>query len=121
LGITFIYVTHDQEEAFGLADRLALMRNGRFEQIGEPGSVYDNPANAWVANFLGSTNSVTATLGSGGALESTVGTLHAGHVDPALRSGDRVVAIVRPEMTRIGRRVDSPATNTIDGRLVDLV
>jgi len=121
LGITFIYVTHDQEEAFGLADRLALMRNGRFEQIGEPGSVYDDPANAWVANFLGSTNSVTATLGHAGALDSTIGTLHAGHVDPRLHTGDRVVAIVRPEMTRIGRRIEGPAANTIDARLVDLV
>lgn len=121
LGITFIYVTHDQEEAFGLADRLALMRNGKFEQIGDPGSVYDNPANAWVANFLGSTNSVAATLGAGGALDSAIGTLHATAIDPSLKSGDRVVAIVRPEVTRIGRRLAGPATNAIEGRLVDLV
>jgi ABC-type Fe3+/spermidine/putrescine transport system ATPase subunit len=59
LGITFVYVTHDQEEAFGLADRLALMREGRFVQIGDPGSLYDNPASAWVANFLGSTTEAT--------------------------------------------------------------
>ena len=121
LGITFIYVTHDQEEAFGLADRLALMRNGRFEQIGDPGSVYDNPANAWVANFLGSTNSIAATLGQGGTLDSTVGTLRAAGIDPNLKSGDRVVAIVRPEATRIGRRIAAGAANAIDGRLVDRV
>ncbi|HEX4297822.1 MAG TPA: ABC transporter ATP-binding protein [Devosia sp.] len=121
LGTTFIYVTHDQEEAFGLADRLAVMRDGRLVQVGDPGDVYDNPASAWVAKFLGSTNSVAATLGAAGSLVSDVGPLVAGRIDPALSPGDRVVAIVRPETTRIERRSIGDGPNRLAGRLVDAV
>ena len=53
LGITFIYVTHDQEEALTMSDRLAVMADGRVEQVGTPGEVYEEPATAYVADFLG--------------------------------------------------------------------
>src|SRR5204862_2186282 len=51
IGITFIYVTHDQEEALTMSDRMAVMSNGRIEQVGTPSEVYDEPANAYVADF----------------------------------------------------------------------
>lgn len=121
LGITFIYVTHDQEEAFGLADRLALMRDGQVIQLGEPGSVYDSPANAWVANFLGSTNSINAVLGRDGALDADIGPLQAAAVAPSLRAGDKVVAIVRPEVTRIETPSAATGPNRLAGWLLDRV
>jgi len=121
LGTTFIYVTHDQEEAFGLADRLAVMRDGRFVQIGNPGDVYDSPASAWISAFLGGTNSLPVRLAAGGALSSDIGPLSAAHLDPVLTAGDRAVAIVRPEATRINRRSTTAAGIHFDGRLVDLV
>jgi spermidine/putrescine transport system ATP-binding protein len=56
LGVTFIYITHDQEEALNMSDRIAVMRNGRFEQIGTPSEVYDRPKTSYVAGFVGSAN-----------------------------------------------------------------
>jgi spermidine/putrescine transport system ATP-binding protein len=60
IGITFIYVTHDQEEALTMSDRMAVMSNGRIEQVGTPAQVYDEPANAYVADFLGVSNLMSA-------------------------------------------------------------
>src|SRR5205823_599734 len=59
VGITFIYVTHDQEEALTMSDRLAVMSNGRIEQVGAPAEVYEEPRTAWVADFLGVSNLMT--------------------------------------------------------------
>ena len=59
LGITFIYVTHDQEEALNMSDRIAVMRNGLFEQLGTPNEIYDRPKTAYVARFVGSANILT--------------------------------------------------------------
>jgi len=99
LGATFLYVTHDQDEAFGMADRLAVMRDGRFEQIGTPAEIYDRPTSAWVALFVGNANTVGAQLATGGALASDVGPLAAGFVAPGLAAGDRALVVVRPEAT----------------------
>ena len=62
LGITFIYITHDQEEALNMSDRIAVMRAGRFEQIGTPSQVYDHPKTSYVATFVGSANLITGTV-----------------------------------------------------------
>ena len=129
LGATFIYVTHDQDEAFGMADRLAVMRAGRFEQIGDPATIYDQPANAWVARFVGSANSISATLddiGAPASLGSVLGPLLSNHLQAGLKTGDRVSAIVRPEVTRlVPRAADadavSEAPNRIPARLIDRV
>jgi len=56
IGITFIYVTHDQEEALTMSDRLAVFRSGRIEQIGPPSEVYERPASEYVASFVGTSN-----------------------------------------------------------------
>ena len=56
LGITFIYITHDQEEALNMSDRIAVMKNGIFQQVGSPSEIYDHPKNAYVARFVGSAN-----------------------------------------------------------------
>ena len=67
IGITFIYVTHDQEEALTMSDRLAVMSNGRVEQIGSPSDVYEEPTTAYVADFLGVSNLMDATAGGADA------------------------------------------------------
>lgn len=125
LGATFIYVTHDQEEAFGMADRLAVMREGRFVQEGPPAEVYDRPADAWVALFVGSANTVPARFvrsGQPGAFDSAHGPIAAGFADAALKPGDAALVVVRPEATRFlpaGEGAAGP--NRIAARLVDSV
>jgi ABC-type Fe3+/spermidine/putrescine transport system ATPase subunit len=120
LGATFIYITHDQEEAFGMADRLAVMRDGRFAQIGDPATLYDEPVDAWVALFLGSANRIRATVGEGDALASDLGPLAAGHIAADLAAGDRALVIIRPEQTRFERPV-AAGPNAIAARIVDVV
>ena len=60
IGVTFVYVTHDQEEALAMSDRVVVMNAGRIEQIGEPREIYDRPANGWIAAFIGETNFIRA-------------------------------------------------------------
>src|SRR4030095_7321593 len=67
LGITFIYVTHDQEEALIMSDRVALMRQGRIAQVGSPEELYDRPASRYVADFIGETNLLPGTVVESGA------------------------------------------------------
>ncbi len=62
LGLTFIYITHDQEEALNMSDRVAVIRNGLFEQIGTPSEIYDHPRTSYVARFVGSANIITGTV-----------------------------------------------------------
>ena len=79
VGITFVYVTHDQEEALTMSDRIAVMSAGRIEQLGSPTEVYEQPATAYVADFLGVSNLMDATAsgsdGSGGCKKYTPGTV----------------------------------------------
>jgi ABC-type Fe3+/spermidine/putrescine transport system ATPase subunit len=127
LRTTFIYVTHDQEEAFGMADRLVVMRAGRIEQVGTPAEVYDRPVNAWVALFVGNANIIRGELAAGGAsatLRSDVGRVAAAHIADGLGAGERAVVIVRPERTRFEARAalaEANVTNRIAAELVDSV
>jgi spermidine/putrescine transport system ATP-binding protein len=66
VGITFLYVTHDQEEALTMSDRLAVMKDGHIEQVGEPQDVYEDPETLYVADFLGVSNLMQATIVSTG-------------------------------------------------------
>ncbi|MGH3145595.1 MAG: ABC transporter ATP-binding protein [Rubrobacter sp.] len=104
VGITFVYVTHDQEEALTMADRLAVMHEGRIEQIGSPKEVYEEPATAYVAGFLGVSNLLEAEAvgeASDGRCRVKVGDLEllasCGHT--TARGSVRVV--VRPERVRV--------------------
>jgi len=102
VGITFVYVTHDQEEAFFMSDRVAIMRDGRIEQLGTPRDVYERPATEFVAEFVGASNRLPATIvavlqdGSYEADIDGVGRARALGV-PELRVGQTACAIVRPE------------------------
>lgn len=72
LGITFIYITHDQEEALTMSDRIAIMRNGQFVQIGTPSEIYDSPANTYTARFVGEANVLPAVVTENGKKSVTV-------------------------------------------------
>lgn len=100
---TALYVTHDQQEAFAIADRVIVMNAGRIEQIGAPAAVYQQPANAFVARFLGMSNvlagKVTA-LSPQVQVATPLGLLHSAQPTGALRLGDAVQVLLRPDAAR---------------------
>ncbi|MFT4035859.1 MAG: ABC transporter ATP-binding protein, partial [Patulibacter sp.] len=101
VGITFVYVTHDQEEALSMSDRLVVMRAGKIEQIGEPSDVYDHPASLWVAGFVGTSSQlhgrVVADEGGRLGVETPVGRINAAHRHGALAPGGMATLAIRPE------------------------
>jgi len=96
LEITFVYVTHDQDEALTMSDRVAVMKGGKVEQCDEPRVLYEEPCTAFVANFLGASNLIPAEVAEGG-LKVGEFTLRA---DVDGRSGD-ALAMIRPERVRL--------------------
>jgi ABC-type Fe3+/spermidine/putrescine transport system ATPase subunit len=121
---TTLYVTHDQEEALVMSDRIAVMRAGKIVQIGAGAELYERPANAFVARFLGESNLIAGTVrwvdGERGALDvkglelPLEGRLPRGHSPASLAIGDAALALVRPESIR-------PETGGIEARLVERV
>jgi spermidine/putrescine transport system ATP-binding protein len=106
LGITFVFVTHDQEEALTMSDRIAVMRAGRIEQLGEAHALYERPRNRFVGSFLGTVNLLEGTVGRGGQGEFEVETPAAGTLrataDPGQAApGGKVTLAIRPEKVRI--------------------
>ncbi len=101
LGLTAILVTHDQDEAMSVADRIAVMRRGRIEQLGTPVEVYDRPESLFVAGFIGTTNrlrgEVAACAGGMAAVRLAAGATLAVPVDAAIAPGTPVLLTVRPE------------------------
>jgi putative spermidine/putrescine transport system ATP-binding protein len=96
LGTTTLFVTHDQEEALSMADRVGVMRAGRLEQVAEPAELYSRPATAFVAEFVGTMNRLPAELGGGGTVVTVLGaTVPAQEGGPS--SSGPVDALVRPE------------------------
>jgi spermidine/putrescine transport system ATP-binding protein len=108
VGITFVYVTHDQEEALTMSDRLAVMNHGILEQVGTPREVYDAPANTYVADFLGVANLLPATAGPEGV--QVLGAPVAAAVNGV--SGNCYV-VVRPERVRLVAPADAPWSGTV--------
>ena len=104
VGITFVYVTHDQEEALTMSDRIAVMNHGRIEQVADPETVYERPATTFVAGFIGVSNlmpgKVTSASADRGAVRLDSGIEVETDVD-GLSQGERCHAIVRPEKLRI--------------------
>jgi spermidine/putrescine transport system ATP-binding protein len=107
VGITFVYVTHDQEEALTMSDRIAVMNQGGIEQIGDPEEVYDRPSTTFVAGFIGVSNLMPGTVrksGRNGEVELDSGVQVSTEVD-GFTPGDRCHAVVRPEKLTIGSEV----------------
>ena len=106
VGITFVFVTHDQEEALTMSDRIAVMNEGRVEQIGSPEEIYHRPATVFVAGFIGVANLIPTRVGDLGSGRATVEA--SGHrfsvplTDASLTTGDPAVVMVRPERLHLG-------------------
>jgi len=132
VGITFIYVTHDQEEAITMADRIAVMNDGLMLQIGTPREIYEHPSTHFVADFIGETNFIPATLLERGAdgigtLRLTDDTVIQAQLSQTLqRSSGSVTVAIRPErigISSIPKALeggdDSSDLTVLDARLVD--
>ena len=122
VGITFVHVTHDQEEAMTMADTIAVMNEGEIEQMGSPAELYDNPKTAFVANFLGQSNlikgTVTGTEGSNQIVDLfgqkiTLQKNRSHAVDNSIYAG------IRPEKFRISRLETSTSGNILTGGKID--
>jgi len=117
LGITTIYVTHDQEEALSISDRVAVMSGGRIEQIGPPAEMYGSPATPFVAEFIGTMNRLVATVADDGSID--YGGLRL-RVEAArgLPRGERVLCLVRPETVEVVRANGTPGEGALTGEVV---
>ncbi|BBG00933.1 MULTISPECIES: ABC transporter ATP-binding protein [Pseudonocardia] len=116
LGITFVFVTHDQEEALALSDRIAVFRDGHIEQVGTPSELYESPATHFVATFLGDSNVFTGTARDG-LLDTGSATLHCTGPDGPSS------LVVRPERMRIstGDEHRATGTNQLSATVTDVV
>jgi putative spermidine/putrescine transport system ATP-binding protein len=120
LGITAIFVTHDQEEALSISDRVVVMYNGKVEQIGTPFEVYNRPATKFVANFVGTLNMLEGTVRDAAAGTVRVGTEEfslKGRLDGA-KAGESLSLALRPEAIALGRRPGSDVS--LSGRITDV-
>jgi ABC-type Fe3+/spermidine/putrescine transport system ATPase subunit len=121
VGITSIFVTHDQEEAFALSDRIALMQGGRVQQIGSPEALYGTPANAFVASFVGNANLTAARVTDvqGGRLSVQLpGGAHwivAPAANSSFKSGDMARVMTRPEFLSLVTRNEDVVPGDVGG------
>lgn len=119
LGITFVYVTHDQEEALTMSDQIAVMNDGRIEQLGTPTEIYEEPATEFVADFIGETNLLYGTYdtdGDGGIVDADGLSVRVEETDGA--TGEGVAVAVRPEKVRVAEKA-AELSNAFEGRVVE--
>jgi putative spermidine/putrescine transport system ATP-binding protein len=116
LGITTLYVTHDQEEALSVSDHVAVMYGGRIEQMGSPAEMYSAPATPFVAEFIGTMNRLEGTVVDGGVEHGGI-TLQVEAARGRPR-GQRVLVLVRPETVEVERVDGGAAANTLVGDVV---
>jgi spermidine/putrescine transport system ATP-binding protein len=123
LGTTFVYVTHDQEEALAMSDRIAVMNGGRVEQTGNPREIYEHPRTAFVADFIGSLNALDLTIGElvGGYAVARFGEDErvVVPVGADARVGEQVRVAVRPERVQIGPALDGGSR--LEGTIAEIV
>ncbi|YAF98439.1 MAG: ABC transporter ATP-binding protein [Nodularia sp. CChRGM 3473] len=127
LGLTFIMVTHDQEEAMSLSDRIAVMNQGKIEQVGTPRQIYEHPQTCFVADFIGDTNlfSGEITTVESSCVQVTTKTgltiVVTRHEDTPSELSQVVVVSVRPEKIQLSLYQPSVMTNCFEGRLVNVM
>jgi ABC-type Fe3+/spermidine/putrescine transport system ATPase subunit len=126
LGITALYVTHDQAEALAISDRVVVMNRGRIEQVGNPDTIYRSPASSFVAEFVGAANIVGGESRGGGIFDTAAGTLTS--ADKSIPAGSSVKLSWRPEDMRIAAPGATPAiahakvvSSVFHGNLIELV
>lgn len=121
-GITFIFVTHDQEEALTMSDRIAVMSHGRILQIGTPREIYDRPAERFVANFIGETNflegEIASTVNGRATVRLASGATLTATLPDAAKLNRKVTLVVRPEHARLTAK---PEATMIKGKLENIV
>jgi spermidine/putrescine transport system ATP-binding protein len=123
LGITFVFVTHDQEEALSMSDRLMVMNLGQAQQVGTPREIYESPRNLFVAQFIGEINLFDAVIRE--ELDEyhyeaeLLGETKRVRCDRRLQPGDRVHVMLRPEDLRIDRLTDAAAPRGFPGRVME--
>ena len=125
LGLTFLIVTHDQEEAMTVADRIGVMDQGRLIQVATPPEIYEQPNSRWVADFIGDVNLIEGRVVETGAGTSTIMSQNAGELRAAAataaRPGDTVWVAVRPEKVRIAHEPPAGArANCVAGQVWDI-
>ena len=127
VGITFIYVTHDQEEAITMSDRIAVMNNGVVEQVGGSREIYEYPANRFVADFIGETNFIegkVSGLGAHTTLESA-GVSFSGRKNKNVVKGQSAMLAIRPEkiwlLAKNGANASASERVSLDGRVTEVI
>lgn len=110
VGITFIFITHDQQEALSISDRIAVMNEGKVLQVGTPAEVYETPADAFVADFIGENNFFEGTVTSiidetyAKMISDTLGEL-VFEMDKPVKTGDKVLVSIRPEKVKVSKAI----------------
>jgi putrescine transport system ATP-binding protein len=125
LGLTFIIVTHDQQEAMTMADRIGVMREGRLMQVGGPAEIYERPNSRWIAEFIGDVNLIEGRVVAtepGGLLIATVAAGPLRAVSPSdCKSGDTVWVALRPEKVRLScERPAASEANCVTGNVCNI-
>jgi putrescine transport system ATP-binding protein len=123
LGLTFIIVTHDQEEAMTVANRIGVMNHGRLIQVATPSEIYEQPNSRWVADFIGDVNLIEGRVVAADASETTmtsnsVGTLRA--TASEAKPGDSVAVALRPEKIKIARDAPPAGVNQVQGEVWEI-
>jgi iron(III) transport system ATP-binding protein len=117
IGVTTLYVTHDQDEALSMSNRIAVMTDGQIVQEGTPREIYERPATRFVADFVGTTNFLDASVSASGpggvTLATEVGELVADVAASRWKAGDAVVVAVRPETLRVHHEQEPDAANVL--------
>ncbi len=128
VGITFLYVTHDQGEAMSLSDRIAVMNHGKIEQIGRPMEVYEAPSSSFVAAFIGDTNFFKANVSASADADYSRLSIDKlppvlAYNDKKLQTGQQVYLSIRPEKFRIQREKpsDGERLNMLKGKVLDII
>ena len=122
VGLTFVHVTHDQEEAMTMADTIAVMNEGEIEQMGTPADLYDNPKTAFVANFLGQSNLIKGTISGNDGSNLVVDLFGQKIALPKDRShavDNSIYAGIRPEKFRISRLSTPVSGNVLTGGKIE--
>ena len=121
VGTTFIFVTHDQQEALSMSDRIAVMLDGHVEQLAGPDEIYDSPASAFVAGFIGQQNFFDGTAReSGRVVEGDGWTVHADEDGAGVTDGSGALAAIRPEAIMLSDTEPTSSPNRVSGTLASV-
>jgi len=125
VGVTFVYVTHDQEEALTMSDRIAVMNSGRIEQLDTPSAIYERPSTSFVADFIGMMNVMRGVVErheeKSVIVRTRDGILLRGVTTQWISQGKEVEVAVRPEKIHLSQHAPTPAENCLEGHVAQVV